>query len=147
MKKIASLMGAGAMLFGMAAPSFAYSWFTPVSKVSVGNNVTVNTEIKAKVNTGMNKVVSGFTGGTIGTGVAITLGQVSNTVNTNTVGVKVADVNVSNFANVNTGVKANVNTGMNSVIGGMFTSGLIGTGDAQATGGVTNVVNTNVVSD
>ena len=86
MKKIASLVGAGALLFSMVAPSFAFFDFLS-DDISIRNYGRVSNDIEVEAETGDNEI-HGFWvfGGSINTGGAEAAGLVTNIVNTTTTG-------------------------------------------------------------
>lgn len=143
MKKIASLLVSGAMLLGMATPSFAFWWPQP-TEGTVINFADLHNRISANISTGFN-TVDAFKGGTILSGAAESLGQMTNTANTNTIKCNCYDdLFVKNFADLHNNISASISTGFNKIDGGFFGAGTIGTGTAGTGGLITNVVNTNV---
>ncbi len=138
-------MGAGAMLLGMAAPSFAF-WppMPPMPKpteATVKNYAHVDTTLNTMVNTGWNKTMGWFS--SVTSGAASALESVKNQVNYNVIGCDCYDdLYVKNMAHVDTTLNTNVNSGFNSTFGGKVISG-----EAGVMSAVENVVNTNVVGD
>ena len=146
MKKLASLMGAGAMLLGMAVPAFAgtfsFPWPTPkTTEATVKNYAHVGTTLNTTVNSGWNKTMGWF--GSVTSGAASALESVTNQVNFNQIGCNCSDdLYIKNMAGVKATLNTNVNSGFNSSFGGMVTSGAAGVMSA-----VENVVNTNIVGE
>lgn len=147
MKKIASLVGAGALVLGMAIPTFAFGggWFDwSSSEATVKNYAWVDTNTSTSANTGWNiSMKSWFFGGTVETGGAFAGSDISNRVNWNSIGCDCYDdLYVKNFADVDTNTSTSANTGWNDSFGGS-----VFTGGAEAQGLVSSVVNTNIVGN
>lgn len=162
-KKIAITAAAAGMVLSAAVPALAWGGRHGRSsndlELEIENeNTTVRNNVLTLSNTGFNEVEGGHSrhhrssgGGSINTGNAGATSDVLNQVNTNTVdlcgclGDRRGDVEVE-IENEDTDVTNNVltvsNTGFNEVNG----RGRIRTGNAGATGLITNVVNTNVVN-
>ncbi|KKU10297.1 MAG: hypothetical protein UX13_C0015G0006 [Candidatus Woesebacteria bacterium GW2011_GWB1_45_5] len=144
MKKIASLVGAGALLFSMVAPSFAFFDFLS-DDISIRNYGRVSNDIEVEAETGDNEI-SGFKvfGGRIRTGDAFAVADVSNLVNTTSLdcGCLDGDLTVRNYGRVYNDVDVEAETGDNEIHGFWVFGGSINTGGAEAAGLVTNIVNT-----
>lgn len=153
MKKIAALVGSAALLFSMTGGVFAtvLPWFPPFpmseDEATVKNYARVKNVVDTNSNTGFNSISGGFVwGGTIYTGPAGALSDVSNVVNANSLGCGCYDdLYIKNKARVRNYVTTDANSGFNSVSGGFVKGGVIGTGAAGAESWVSNVVNTNMV--
>ncbi len=140
MKKLASLAAAGALLLGMAAPVFGCWWCGGGDDVTINNHAWVSSRVRTHANTGRNSTKFG---GSIGTGPAAATAVVVNDTNYNEVGCDCADdVTINNHAWVSSRVKTRANTGRNSTT----FCGSIGTGAANASSIVTNLVNTSIVN-
>ena len=161
-KRIAITAAAAGMVLSAAVPALAWRGYSRSSndlELEIENEDTnVRNNVLTVSNTGFNDVEGGRShhhrssgGGSISTGNAGATSDVFNQVNTNTVdlcgclGDRRGDVEVE-IENEDTDVTNNVltvsNTGFNEVNG----RGRIRTGNAGATGLVTNIVNTNVVN-
>lgn len=161
-KKIAITAAAAGMVLSAAVPALAFGRHGRSSndlELEIENEDTnVRNNVLTVSNTGFNEVDGGRShhrgssrGGSISTGNATSTSDVLNNVNNNNVdlcgclGDRRGDVEVE-IENEDTDVTNNVltvsNTGFNDVDG----RGRIRTGDARATGIVTNYVNTNVVN-
>jgi len=148
MKKIAALVGAGALVLALVVPAMAV-WL-PTSDVNISNWANVSTRVSTSANTGGNSIGGKYVwGGKVTSGDAMSVSLTSTTVNTNSVGCLTCgdDVNVSNWANVSTKVSTSANTGGNSIGGRCVGGGRILTGGAAAQSEVYTVVNTNVVGE
>lgn len=154
MKKIAALVGAGALVLALVVPAMATILPVPLPSngVTISNGAGVNTNVYTTANTGYNGI-SGMCvwGGKITTGRANSGSLVQVGVNTNKVkdGCNICggDVKVSNWATVNTTVSTSANTGYNSIGGGRVGGGSISTGNANAGSEAYVVVNSNLVRE
>jgi hypothetical protein len=154
MKKLAALIGAGAMLFVLAVPVLAKFPFQPPKpkdEATILNFANVKNDIDTKAFTGFNETGGMFGGlfgrrgggGTIWTGDAIAIGQVSNGVNENIIGCECYDdLFVMNKASVRNDIDTKAFTGFNETRGGTIWSG-----DATAESIVANLVNVNQIDD
>jgi len=149
MKKIAALVGAGALVLALVVPAMAV-WSWPSNDVNVSNWANVSTRVSTSANTGGNSIGGKYVwGGRVRSGDAVSIAVVGTTVNTNEVSCPTCngDVNVSNGANVSTKVSTSANTGGNSIGGRCVGGGRILTGGAAAQSEVYTVVNTNLVGE
>lgn len=143
LKKLISVAAGAGLVLTMAGAAFASSW--------IGNWADVVNLIGTGANTGYN-VIGGeiVDGGLIETGNAVAGTQVTNVVNSNNVDSWDCGCEgswIENIAFVGNGVETLANTGENTITGGYVGGGTIDSGAAGAASVVTNVVNTNVVSD
>jgi len=140
MRKFASLVGAGAMVLGMAVPAFACS---NCQRPGVsGNFAAVANLVKTVANTGSNSIgAKCLFGGTIKTGSALAGTTVANMVNSAETA-RMSTPSVShNMAFVLNAVATRANSGTNHLGGMMVDGGSIATGAAEAGSLVSNVVN------
>ena len=88
MKKVASLLGAGALLFGMVGSAFAFDFHHFFgSDTRVRNYARVTNDVDVDADSGDNEVHGMFVhGGSIRTGSALAGGLVTNLVNTTITG-------------------------------------------------------------
>jgi hypothetical protein len=149
MKKIAALVGAGALVLALVVPAMA-TWTWPSNDVTISNWANVSTKVNTSANTGSNRIGGKYVwGGKIKSGEAMSVSLASTTANTNSVGCLKCgdDVTISNWANVSTKVNTSANTGNNSIGGKCVGGGSILTGDAVSQSEAYTVVNTNVVGE
>jgi len=145
MKKIAALVGAGALVLVLVVPAMAV-WSS--KDVTISNGAGVNTNVYTTANTGYNGISGKCVWDSrIRTGEAEAVSVVSTNVNMSTVGCKTCggDVRISNGAGVNTNVYTTANTGYNGISGGW--KGKISTGAAGALSSVYTLVNYSVVGE
>jgi len=159
MKKIAALVGAGALVLTLVVPAMANppgggGGGNPPSTggVDLTNWASVTNIVSARANTGFNSV-SGMClwRGKIWTGDAAAVAGTQTLVNQNIVDCKDCggSTKISNTAYVTNNVSASANTGFNSVgkLSWRVGSATIGSGNAYAEAGAYTVVNTNVVGE
>jgi len=151
MKKIASLMGAGALVLAMAIPAFAYDRHQRFSDdTRLSNYARVTNEVEVVADSGDNEIDGFFvTRGRISTGTATALGDVLTEANYNKIGCNDCngDLSVRNRASVRNEVEVRADSGDNEIDGGFVGGGRIRTGAARGDGIVTTTVNTNIVGD
>ena len=154
MKKVASLVGAAALLLTMAGPALGIC-FGPFcggsdgGDLEISNRARVSNRILTVSNTGLNEIEGKYVcSGKIRTDRADAYSTVYNDVNYNVVGCEGCDyddVTLRNKASVRNGVLTVANTGLNEISGKMVGGGRIYTGAAYSNGYVDNIVNTNIV--
>jgi len=150
MKKIAALVGAGALVLALVVPAMAKG--KKDSEVKIENeNTTVVTTVTTRANTGGNEVHGMCVrGGKIVSGEATAGSFVSSDVNSSEVGCKGCGGKVE-IKNKNTtavtGVTTRANTGNNEMGGKYVSGGTIRTGDASAYSTVYSLVNYSVVGE
>lgn len=151
MKKVASLVGAGAILLSMTGFVFARGGHHHSSDdTTIRNYARVTNDVEVEAETGDNEVGGMMVwGGRIRTGFAEAWGTLTNRVNWNNVDCDCADgdVTVSNRAMVRNDIEVEAETGDNEIHGMFVKGGRIRSGGAYADGLVENVVNTNIVGD
>ena len=153
-KKIAITAAAAGVMLASAMPALAWHWSNDDLNIKIKNkNTNVTNNVTTQANTGLNSIGGGWwgSGATINTGNAGATSVVTNDVNTNVVDLcgclglgDFDDVTVdieNKDTNVNNNVTTQANTGLNTI----QKKGTINTGNAGATGVVTNFVNTNIV--
>lgn len=144
-KKLLAGAAGAAMFLAVAAPALASSY--------IWNGAQVINEIFTVANTGGNLMLAGdeVNGGTINSGNAVAVTEVTNVVNSNDVDSWDCGCDgsyIENWAFVYNGVGTLANTGENVIAAeDDVDGGMINSGSAGAASVVTNVVNTNVVSD
>jgi hypothetical protein len=145
MKKIASLVGAGALLVGMTFP--VLGWWHSSDDVTIGNWAVVKNDLTTKAYSGDNDIGGKCVwGGSIMTGIAGSFAGVSNDVNSSVVGCDgCGDVSIGNWAVVRSELYTKADTGDNDLHGKYVGGGLIRTGAAGATSLVDNIVNFSLV--
>ncbi len=143
MKKLIGVAAGAGLVLTMAGAAFASS--------HIWNYAEVMNEIMTAANTGGNLIGGEIVdGGLIQTGNAGAATQVTNVVNSNNVDSWDCGCDgsyIENWAGVYNGVGTLANTGDNVIAGGYVGGGGVDSGNAGAASVVTNVVNTNVVSD
>ena len=159
MKKIAALVGAGALVLALVVPAMARrggggggGTSPSTGGVDITNQASVTTTVSATADSGRNSI-GGICvrGGNINTGRASSGSIAEVYVNTNKVkdGCTVcgSNVKVSNGATVNTTVSTTANTGYNSISGMGVGGGSVSTGNANAESEAYVVVNSNLVRE
>jgi len=143
MKKVASLLGAGALLFGMVGSAFAFDFHHFFgSDTRVRNYARVTNDVDVDADSGDNEIGGKFVfGGRIRTGDATAGAEVLNDVNYTELGCG-CDGDLS--ARVRNDVDVDADSGDNEVHGMFVHGGSIRTGSALAGGLVTNLVNTTI---
>lgn len=153
-KRIAISAAAGGMMLSAALPALAFgnnhSNRDRSGELEINNRARVTNNTNTVANTGLNAVTGkssrySFTrGGSIETGNATAKSDVFNDVNNNAVDACdcKGDVEINNRAKVRNNTNTLANSGANYV----SKRGRISTGNASATGVVTNYVNTNIVN-
>lgn len=143
MKKIASLVGAGAMILGMAVPAFAYVHHHSSDDTSVRNYARETNDVEVKADSGDNEIHGKYVrGGRILTGLADAYSELVNVVNTNDLNNGGDDLTVRNYARVRNNVEVRADSGDNEIGGKYVRGGKIDTGDALAASVIDNTVNT-----
>ena len=175
-KKLATAAATTGLLLASVVPSFA-TWSMP-SMPTITNDATVKNTVNTSSNTGFNQIVltapkmeehhwswwddhsssnPAITGAGITTGMAQSLIDLGNQVNTNSLdkvgvygGFFSTPTLISNDASVTNNVNTSSNTGYNGILlngGGFIGNSSITTGSAGSQSTVTNVVNTNTVTN
>ena len=148
MKKVASLVGAGALLFGMVGSAFALDFHHFFgSDTRVRNYARVTNDVDVDADSGDNEIGGKFVfGGRIRTGEATAVGDVFNDVNYTELGCGCdGDLSIRNRARVRNEVDVDADSGDNEVHGMFVHGGSIHTGGAMAGSLVTNLVNTTIM--
>lgn len=136
MKKIASLIGAGAVLFSMALPTLAWGG-TDIT----GNFTTIFTKTFTKAESGDNNISGKYVhGGKISTGTSVSESLVSNMVNSIETFGAGADIE-RNFTMIGTKNVTVATSGDNNISGKCVSGGRIFSGASGASSLVSNVVN------
>lgn len=141
-RKITSLMGAGAMLLGMATPAFGIWWGS--DDINITNMAFVRNTVRTEGNSGYNSIGGRYVfGGRIETGRAEAGSSVLNDVNSTLIGCGCldGDLTLHNMAFVGNRVKTEANSGDNRIGGKVVGGGVIDTGNALAGASVLNSVN------
>lgn len=150
MKRIASILGAGTLLLGMAIPTFAYVRHHRSSDdTRVSNYARVTNDVEVKADTGDNEI-EGFMvhRARISSGAASANSTVLTDANYNEIACNDCngDLSIRNSARVRNEVEVRADSGDNEVEG-WLSGGRISTGPAAAGSLVDNIVNTNIIGD
>lgn len=146
MKKIASLIGAGALLLTMAVPAFGF--WRPSPEIEVSNHAMIINDTTTRATSGDVEVGGKFVfGGTYNTGLASSAAVVYNDVNYTEVNCSWCsrDVEVKNSAFVMNDTYTRAASGEVEVGGYWVGSPRATTGGAGASSVINNFVNTTVV--
>lgn len=151
MKKIAALVGAGALVLALVVPAMAYRGRT-TGRVEIENeDVTVVNKVETKADTGDNSIGGKCVGGgSITTGNASAISMVYNDVNTSEIACRGCRGNVeieNEDVTVRNRVETKADTGDNRIGGKYVKSGTIRTGVAYAYSDVYSLVNYSVVGE
>ncbi len=150
MKKLASLVGAFAMVLVFALPAFAsYRHHRSSDDTTVTNRARVSNNLELESETGDNEIHGRVVrDADITTGEAETVGTVYNRVNRTEIGCDCegdGDLDVRSSARVRNSLELEAETGDNEIHGRYVGGGDIDTGDAYVDGLVDNTVNTTLV--